>query len=98
MISAGVKSNIKQQEIKDLVAASYTNYYKKYPQNFKCNVKRVCIYHLILFGIPSILVLSVKNSGVRERRAGGGGGGAGVFLNGQNLLSVTKVICRQSLG
>ena len=34
MISAGAKSNIKQEEIKDLVA---TNYYKKYLQNFKYN-------------------------------------------------------------
>ena len=44
--------------------------------------------HLILAGILSILILSVKN------REGGEGGG---LLNGQNPLSVTKVICRQSL-
>ena len=39
MISADVKSNIKQQEVKDLVAAFHvTNFYKKYSsylQNFK---------------------------------------------------------------
>ena len=36
----------------------------------------------------SILVLSIKN-----REVGGGGS----FLNRQNLLSVMKVICQQSL-
>ena len=44
---------------------------------------------MILVGILSILILSVKN------RVGLGVGG--VLLNGQNPLSVTKVICRQSL-
>ena len=58
----------KQQEIKVLVAVSY-NFFKKYPQNLKYNVKRGCIFHLILVGIPSILILSVKNRG-----AGGGRG------------------------
>ena len=61
-----------------------TNFHKKYLQNLKCNnVKKVCIFHLILVGILSILPLSIKNRGGS--------------LNGQNLLSVTKVICRQSL-
>ena len=90
MISADVKSTIKQQEIKDLVAALHlTNFYKKYSsylQNFKYNVKKVCIFQLILVGIPSIFISSVKNRGVR-----------GGLLNKQNLLSVTEVICRQSL-
>ena len=40
--------------------------------------------HLIVVGNLSILILSVKNKG---------GGGGGVFVNGQNLLSVMKVIC-----
>ena len=41
-----------------------TNFYKKYPQNLKYNVKRACIFHLILVGILSILmILSVKNTG-----------------------------------
>ena len=40
----------------------------------------------ILVGILSILILSVKNRGK-----------VGFLLNGQNPLSVTKVICRQSL-
>ena len=39
-----------------------------YLQNFKYNVKRACIFHLILVGILSILILSVKN---REWGRGG---------------------------
>ena len=42
--------------------------------------KEACIFHLILVAVPSSLILSVKN------RSWG-------VLNGQNLLSVTKVIC-----
>ena len=71
-------------------------FYKKYLQNLKYNVKRTRIFHLILFGILSILILSVKNSG-EGGGGGGGGGGEEILLNGQNPLSVTKVICRQSL-
>ena len=53
-----------QQEIKDLVAALHlTNFFKKYLQNFKYNVKKVCLFQLILVGIPSILILSIKNRG-----------------------------------
>ena len=48
------------------------------------------IFHLILVGILTILILSIKNRGE---------GGRGL-LNGQNLLNVTKVansnFCRQS--
>ena len=62
-----------------------TNFYKKYLQNLKYSVKRECIFHLILVGILSILILSVKN------RDGGG------LLIGQNLLSMMKVIFQQSL-
>ena len=51
-----------------------------------CHYKGACILHLILVGNLSILILSVKNTG-----------GGGFLLNGQNPLSVTKVICRQSL-
>ena len=83
MISAHVKSKLKQQ-MKDLVTA---NYYKKYLQNFKYNLKRVCIFHLILVGI---LILSVKNGD-------GVGGGGGGLLNAKNLLSMAKVICQHSL-
>ena len=75
-MSADVKANIKQ-EIKDLVA--YLT--KEYLQNLKYNIKRGCIFHLILVGIPFVLILSVNNRG-------------GFFwLNGQNLLNVAKVIC-----
>ena len=51
-------------------------------------MKGACILHLILIGILSVLILSVKNRGWV--------GGVG-FLNRQNPLSVTKVICRQYL-
>ena len=59
MMSADVKFNIKQQEIKDLVA--YRK--KKYLQNMKCNIKRGRIFHSILVGIPFVLILSIKNRG-----------------------------------
>ena len=42
--------------------------------------------------ILSILILSVK-----DRGDGVGGDGGGGLLKGQNLLRVTKVICKQSL-
>ena len=65
-----------------------TSFYKMYVQNLKYNIKGACMFHLILVGILSIFILSVKNRGWR-----GGGGGGRVFVNGQNLLSVAKVIC-----
>ena len=34
-----------------------------YVQNLKYNIKRACIFHLILAGILSILILSVENEG-----------------------------------
>ena len=43
------------------------------------HVKKVSIFHLILFGILSILMLSVKNRGCGK-----------VLLNRQNLLSAKK--------
>ena len=36
------------------------NFYKKYLQNLKQNVKRTCVFHLILVSILSILILFVK--------------------------------------
>ena len=66
MMSADVKANIKQQEIKDLVTY-LTILCEKYLQNVKYNVNRGCIFRLILVGIPSTLILSIKN------REGGGG-------------------------
>ena len=59
MISADVKTYVQQQEIKEVVAITF---YKKYLQNLKYNVKQACIFHLILSGITSNLLLSVKNS------------------------------------
>ena len=55
-------------------------------QNLKYNINWACIFYLILVSILSILILSIY-----EQR---------VFffflLNGQNLLSMTKVICQHS--
>ena len=59
MMSADVKANIKQQDLKDLVA--YLK--KKYLQNLKYNLKRGRIFHSIFVGIPFALILSVKNGG-----------------------------------
>ena len=61
LISANIKTEAKQ-EIKALVAISY-NSSQKY-QNLKYNVKRACIFNLIFDGIPSSLVLFVKNKGL----------------------------------
>ena len=61
-----------------------TSFYNMHVQNLKYNIKGACMFHLILVGILSILILSVKNRGGR---------GGSVFVNGQNLLSVMKVIC-----
>ena len=89
MISADVKAN--KNNKKDLVTVSYLEIFiKKYLQNLKYNA-RACIFHFILISIVSIVILSVKN------RGWGKGGRGGGLLNEQNLLSVTKVICRQSL-
>ena len=60
------------------------NLYKKYIQNLKYCIKRVCIFHLIL-------VLVFNSFCYCPLRTGTG------FLNGQNPLSVTKVICQQFL-
>ena len=51
------------------------------------------VYFSFDFGFPSILILSVKNGGGGERR------GAGGCLTDkiQNLLSMAKFICWQSL-
>ena len=77
-MSANVKANRKQQEMKDLVA--YLK--KKYLQNLKYNIKRGRVFHSILVGIPFVLILSVMNRGP-----------CGGVFKGQNPLSVTKVIC-----
>ena len=66
-----------------------TRYLVSYVLQKFVNTKGACILHLVLFGILSVLILSVKS--MVER------GGGRWLLNGQNPLSVTKVICRQSL-
>ena len=55
MMSADVKANIKQPEIKDLVTY-FTILCEKYLQNLKYNMNRGCIFHLILVGISSTLI------------------------------------------
>ena len=45
-----VKANIKQQEIKDLVALPY-NFFKKYLQNLKYNVKEGAFFNFIWFSL-----------------------------------------------
>ena len=67
--------------------ALLTNFFKKYLQNLKYNVKRTCTFLILLVYYPSHRsILSVKNKG-----------GWGDLLNEQNLLSMMKVICGQSL-
>ena len=63
IMSADVKANIKQQDIKDLVTY-LTILCKKYLKNLKYIVNRGCIFCLILVSIPSTLILSIKNRGV----------------------------------
>ena len=59
-----IKANVKQYDTKELVAVYiFIDFNKEYLQNLKYNVKRACIFHLILLGIPSSLILSVKSSG-----------------------------------
>ena len=81
--------NVKQQALKELVDYLYlVFFYKKYLQNLGTTMyQRTSIFYLFLLGIPSSLVLSIKNRGM---------GGSGL-LNGHNLLSMTKVICWWSL-
>ena len=60
MISADVKADVKQQEIKELVAMS-CNFLKEVPsnsQNLKYTIKQACTFHLILVSIPYNVILS----------------------------------------
>ena len=52
-----------------------------YVQNLKYNINGACIFHLILVGILSTLILPVKNRGLEREMA---------CLMEKNLLSVTK--------
>ena len=79
MISADVKANVKQQEINYQVAVSY-KFLLEVLSKLEMQCKNGMYFYLILVGIPSILILSVKNKGDGE-----GVGGVGFFLlNGQN--------------
>ena len=60
-------------------------------KNFKYSARKGLYFSFDLAGIPSILIFSIK------KRGGWGGGEVGGLLNEQNLLSVTEVICQQSL-
>ena len=60
MISADVKADVKQQEIKELVTMS-CNFLKEVPsnsQNLKYIIKQACTFHLILLSIPHNVILS----------------------------------------
>ena len=62
MISADVKAIyiIKTRYKRSGCCIYLTNFYKKQLQTLKCNLKRACIFYLILVGILSILILSVR--------------------------------------
>ena len=69
--------------------------YKNYLQNLKYNVNSGCIFHLILVGILSILILSVEN-------IGGGWGGFCLWKKSVKddesyLLTVPKLCRTQAL-
>ena len=55
-------TGVRHQEIKGLVVCHVT-FYKKYLQNLRYNIKQSCIFHLILLGNSSNLILSFKNRG-----------------------------------
>ena len=61
MISADVKANVKQQEVKEQDICILSIVMRSTLQNVKNNVKRVSIFHLILVCIPSSLILVFKN-------------------------------------
>ena len=63
-VEANVKANVKQQEINHLVALSY-KFFQEVPSKREIQCKKGMSFHLI-FGIPSIMILSVKNRGVCE--------------------------------
>ena len=63
MIPADVKAN-KPKRNKRSGGCNLKMFY--YLQNLKNNVRKVCIFHLILLDILSILILSVRNKGRGE--------------------------------
>ena len=81
MISADIKIDVIQQQKKRTGICILQLFTYVLAQNLNYNVRQGCIFHLVLAGIPSSLILSVKNKRCR-----------GFLLNRKNLLS--KVICR----
>ena len=61
MISADVKANKNNKKYK-IWWLYLTNFYKMCHQNMKYNIKGVCIFHLILVNILSMLILSIIKS------------------------------------
>ena len=51
MVSADVKANKNNKNKRSGGFIFHTNFYKKYLQKLRYNVKRACIFHLILVGI-----------------------------------------------
>ena len=84
MIPADVKAN-KPKRNKRSGGCNLKMFY--YLQKLKNNVRKVCIFHLILLDILSILILSVRNKGRGGR----------VFAKQTKSVKRAKVICRQSL-
>ena len=79
MISADVKVNVKQKEIKKNWWL-HLDFYKKYLQNLKYSIKRSCNFYLILLVFHPACQCSLRT-----------GSEDFYLINKQNLLSVTKV-------
>ena len=77
MVPADVKANKNSNKKQKICWLYFTNFYKNYFQNLKYNVQKECIFHLLVVGILSILILYVKN---RDRGGGGGEAGVGGFI------------------
>ena len=63
MILADVNANKNKKNQKRSGGCILQIFIKKYLQNLKYNVKKICTFHLVLVGILSILILYVKNRG-----------------------------------
>ena len=68
MISADVKTNVKQWEIKEFCGCIVQTFIRSIFKTWDIySVKRACIFHLILVGFPSRLTFPVKNRKVGRR-------------------------------
>ena len=83
-MSADVKTDVKQQEIKELLY--YSPFLKKYLQNLKYPGKQTCIFHLVFLGIFHPTWYCPLRTG-----------DWGFAFNRQNLLNKVNVICWQSV-